>query len=447
MTFINVTNKRLDLKNKLIDLKEAAKTNINYPTQLNASVATASDLGKLVADKASINNLLKLKDFMEDVDALTPTHTQDRASHLIYYGPPKPLIITYDTEGNSVGANQVTLPLAGATTKVSIDWGDGTTDIATSYITHTYETPGIYTVTITGLIESFTQVPAAQNKVLKDIVQWGKDHTIKVLNYTTDEFNGIFKAAVVGSMKGISISATDSPTFYPGATMAFMFKGMPLFNSDISHWNVFNVVNMESVLEDTPSFDKDLSAWSVSNVTNSLNFDKGATAWELPKPKFESLDNDINNLATDLDTLHIELKDETTDLYTTSNVLMNTDPGMSVFTPPTYIPNESRPNSGVMLELSTIEYLKTLHTELKEIEHTLDYLLDLEYVTLNTPATTVNASVSTLATFNTLVSIYQNSNTINPVDDLLILDLITTIESLLSKLLILRNISYVTLAA
>src|SRR6056297_2305233 len=54
--------------------------------------------------------------------------------------------------GSSSGDNQITIPtFSGESYNYSVDWGDGMNDTGvTGDITHTYASPGTYTVSITG---------------------------------------------------------------------------------------------------------------------------------------------------------------------------------------------------------------------------------------------------------------------------------------------------------
>jgi hypothetical protein len=86
-----------------------------------------------------------------------------------------------------------------------------------------------------------------------------------------------------------------------------MFWINPVFNQDISFWDISDVENMDLMLAELDSFDQDLSAWSGrldslvdmtqmfafsfnynqdlsswsidTNQTTSANYDQGATTW------------------------------------------------------------------------------------------------------------------------------------------------------------------------
>jgi surface protein len=67
--------------------------------------------------------------------------------------------------------------------------------------------------------------------------------------------------------------------------MAYMFMSASSFNQNIGGWDVGNVSNMFSMFRSAAQINTKLSGWCVSRIgTKPLNFDRGATAWSLPKP-------------------------------------------------------------------------------------------------------------------------------------------------------------------
>merc|ERR1739845_249691 len=59
-----------------------------------------------------------------------------------------------------------------------------------------------------------------------------------------------------------------------------MFHNAFSFNSDISYWNVGNVVNMSSLFESATSFNVDISPWNIKNVQFMERMFKGATSFD-----------------------------------------------------------------------------------------------------------------------------------------------------------------------
>ena len=75
-------------------------------------------------------------------------------------------------------------------------------------------------------------------------------------------------------------------------SMNNMFKHNPNVNQPIGSWNTSSCESMISMFENCTSFNRDLSGWNVSNVTPAIkyaNFDTNTPSWVLPKPAFITL--------------------------------------------------------------------------------------------------------------------------------------------------------------
>jgi surface protein len=90
-------------------------------------------------------------------------------------------------------------------------------------------------------------------------------------------------------------SGTGSGTAEIGVSCSYMFEKCPVFNQDISKWNVSKVTNMGAMLTVCPAFnngaDSDtnivtgrsgLDGWDVGNVTNMGDMFNGATVFNRP---------------------------------------------------------------------------------------------------------------------------------------------------------------------
>jgi gliding motility-associated-like protein len=173
--------------------------------------------------------------------------------------------LTYDTtlqEGTTTTpANQLLIQTqSGFTYDYNIDWGDGQYDNnVTGNITHTYLTPGIYTVSIIGTFPSprHNQSSGDAYKLLS-IDQWGT----QVWGSMNNAFAGC---------ENMEYNATDVPNLTNVENMSSMFIVCPLFNGAINDWDVSNVTNMYGMFGVASIFNQPLDNWDVSNVTN-MNF-------------------------------------------------------------------------------------------------------------------------------------------------------------------------------
>lgn len=151
-----------------------------------------------------------------------------------------------------------------------VDWGDGTSDIGvTGDITHTYASPGTYTVTIRGVFPGILFGRQADYLKLMSIEQWGT-------NSWTD-FSGAF-----ASCSNMVVNATDNPDITLVSNMTGMFSGASSFNHDISGWDVSSVTDMSLMFNGATSFNQDISGWDVSSVTDMSNMFYNASAFNQP---------------------------------------------------------------------------------------------------------------------------------------------------------------------
>ena len=110
--------------------------------------------------------------------------------------------------------------------------------------------------------------------------------------FTITEFSNKCKEVVVGFSKAKVNVTADLPSSI--ISTLGMFRYCERFNSDISHWDVSNVTNMDYMFHYARTFNQDLSKWCVSNIPSlPLGFDLEATAWTLPKPVWGTCPSDV----------------------------------------------------------------------------------------------------------------------------------------------------------
>jgi surface protein len=236
----------------------------------------------------------------------TPTPTPTPSSTPI----PIPFISIWDTTKTSAGSsssNQVSLPLdAFGIYNGTIDWGDGNISANTfANKTHTYSSPGVYTITILGTNVGFGSINNVGDKLkLIEIIQWGSFalqgaslqgywfsgcQNLKlsgvtdslILGYTTDltsMFNGCTSLTTINNSNNWDVSNVQY--------MTNMFLNCNNFNdSGIKFWDVSNVTNMNGMFFLNILFNQDLSGWCVTLIPSlPINFDVGATSWVSPRP-------------------------------------------------------------------------------------------------------------------------------------------------------------------
>lgn len=191
-------------------------------------------------------------------------------------------VFDVDTTQSRGSSTQYQLPLSGAgTTNILVDWGDGSTDTITSATDaaklHTYSSGGVYTITITGTLETYLVNNDADKLKLKEIKNWGNG-------------NGLTLASTNGSFfynaNNMTCSATDQPTI---TTTNFQQLFRNCFNvvSGIGNFDISSVTSLLFAFYRATSFNEDLSKWDVSNVTNfgycfeRSGIDQNFAAWDM----------------------------------------------------------------------------------------------------------------------------------------------------------------------
>lgn len=198
--------------------------------------------------------------------------------------PQRPFITTWKTDNPGVSDdNQITIPtFEGEVYDYTVHWGDGTSDTGvTGDITHTYEIPGTYEVSIRGTFPRIYFGLQTDSDKLLFINQWGDIvwssmdgaffNCTRMDVLATDipdltlvsNMDGMF--GFCPSMKGNSSFANWDVSNVTSIRSLFAFSD---FNQDIGNWDTSNVESMFAVFIDTP-FNQDISRWNTSKVTDT----------------------------------------------------------------------------------------------------------------------------------------------------------------------------------
>ena len=191
-------------------------------------------------------------------------------------------VSTWDTRRISAGSSapdQVDLPLQpSGTYNFTVDWGDATSDTITVWddpaATHTYTSPGVYDLTITGTVRGWRfvddaqdpSVPNADALKISDIAQWGSLQLGEGASY--------FRMAA-----NLTCSATDAPDLTGTPDLSETFLGASSFDGDLSAWDTSGVTSMQAMFSGATAFDGNISSWDTSSVTNMNGMFAGAAAF------------------------------------------------------------------------------------------------------------------------------------------------------------------------
>ena len=182
-----------------------------------------------------------------------------------------PFITTWEV---TAGSLDITIPTHGTGYDYTIDFGDGTVqNNVTGDISYTYNTPGIYTVTISGDFPSirFGNFPNNDPMLSKiqSVEQWGD------IEWTSMD------SAFMGC-SSLIVNATDAPDLSQVTDLSGMFGGASSFNQSINHWDVSNVININNMFEDATMFNQPLNNWNVSNVMGMNEMFQNAQSFNQP---------------------------------------------------------------------------------------------------------------------------------------------------------------------
>ncbi|QAA83004.1 BspA family leucine-rich repeat surface protein [Aequorivita sp. H23M31] len=168
----------------------------------------------------------------------------------------------------TISDNSITIPTyPGADYEYTVDWGDGHSDSNVGgNITHTYDSPGTYTVSICGIFPRIYFNNSGDRMKIRSIEHWGTN--------VWTSMNSAFAGA-----ENLVSNATDTPDLSMVTDMYGMFAFARKFNGDANfgNWNVSNVTNMYGMFGGASVFNYPIGSWNVGNVTDMANMFNGAT--------------------------------------------------------------------------------------------------------------------------------------------------------------------------
>ena len=204
---------------------------------------------------------------------ITATNATDNDLAQVFIGvvnQSRPFITTWQTDNSGLTSdNQIMINTTGPA-NYTVDWGDGSSDDSvTGPITHTYVSPGNYTVSISGFFPRiYFDLSPTQTDSLKllSVEQWGSIQWLSM------------RQAFL-RCSNLVVNALDAPDLSSVLDMSFMFFQAQNFNSPIETWDVSTVVSMGSMFRDASTFDQEIGNWDVSSVVSLRTMFAGASAF------------------------------------------------------------------------------------------------------------------------------------------------------------------------
>jgi surface protein len=212
---------------------------------------------------------------------------------------PSKLVLVYDTSLEPANTT-VSVPINGPTS-VTIDWGDGSSETHTTsgFKAHTYASPGIYVVQVSGNMAVLTHgVGASTTDNKQKLVRCLSFGNIG-LTSASNAFRGCANLIQVPAALPNNSADFLMGNFFFGCTsfndprvvgwdmsqqtlFSGMFQGCTSFNQPIGTWNTSAATGMSSVFAGATSFNQPLADWDTSNVTTMGAMFDGATAFNQP---------------------------------------------------------------------------------------------------------------------------------------------------------------------
>ncbi len=204
-------------------------------------------------------------------------------------------VTTWNTEipGQSNASSITIKTKPGLTYSYNIDWdNDGVFDelAVTGDVAHSFTTPGIKTIRISG---DFPAILSQYNNDISKLIsidRWGTNpwktmnhafyNAKNLVNKASDtpnlsqctDLNSMFANALkIGKSTEIANWNWDVSNI---TSMQGMFGNAASFNQNISGWLTTNVENLSHMFNNAKSFNQDLSLWNIQNVTNFTNIFK-----------------------------------------------------------------------------------------------------------------------------------------------------------------------------
>ena len=193
--------------------------------------------------------------------------------------------ITVDTTQAGSATDTFILPLQNGATSMTVFWGDGNSDLITSYnqaeLRHTYASSGTYQISLDGSFYGINFAFAGDRLKLSSIDNWG-----------TNQWGDCFKA--FNGCQNMVGTYTDNPDLSLVVNLQYMFGTCTVFNSPLTldtpnatniSYMFYQANTFSSLLDltDTSSvstmalmffntnFNEDISSWNISSLTTASN--------------------------------------------------------------------------------------------------------------------------------------------------------------------------------
>lgn len=177
--------------------------------------------------------------------------------------------ITVDTTQPGSASDTFVLPLRSGATSMTVYWGDGNSDVITTYnqaeLTHVYASSGTYQISCDGSFTGVAFAGGGDRLKLSSIDNWGTN----TWSLTYQSFLNC--SNMVGTY-------TDNPDFSDSTSMLQTFYGCTNFNSPLDI-DTSSVTTMYQMFFGCINFNSDITFSDTSSVTDMRDVFRGCTAF------------------------------------------------------------------------------------------------------------------------------------------------------------------------
>ena len=194
-------------------------------------------------------------------------------------------IMTVDTTKAGSASDTFVLPLQNGATSITVDWGDGNSDVITTYnqseLTHQYSSSGSYQISVDGQFHGINFNNAGDKLKLSSIDNWGAN----VFGTMNSSFSGC--SNMVGTF-------TDTPDLSSvNGVFGSIFNNCSLFDSDIGGWDMSNVTDLSFAFQGCLLFNNggsdSIKDWDTSSVATFTRAFQGCVEFNQPVPTLVTL--------------------------------------------------------------------------------------------------------------------------------------------------------------
>ena len=211
---------------------------------------------------------------------------------------PRKLVFVYDTSLEPA-TNTVSFPVGGSSPNVVVNWGDGLSDTYNTigFKTHTYASPGVYVVQVSGAMTSLDHGSgnsSTNNKLkLRRCLSFGNigltslsqgfyacanliqcpstlPSTVTTLQFCFIQCSAFNDSRVVNWNTALVTA------------MNHMFQSATVFNQPIGNWGTGAVTAMNSMFAFASAFNQPIGSWNTAAVTSFGNMFNSALAFNQP---------------------------------------------------------------------------------------------------------------------------------------------------------------------